>query len=118
MEHWGHAEYSGILAAQNMAGGESAYSLLSYVWSDIFDLHLEFAGDETERDRVLLRGQPGDGSFFVMYMKDNALRAYFAINAEQRSFPPLQRLIRSGTDLADRLDVLQDPATDLRTLLR
>lgn len=117
VEHWGHAEYTGLLAAQNMADANAAYNLLSYVWSDIFDLHLEFAGDETEHDQVLLRGRPEDGSFFVLYLKDNALRAYFAINADQRSFPPLQRLIRSATDLSDRLAELQDPTSNLRALL-
>ena len=57
VEHWGHAEYCGQLAGQNMAGGQSPYGLLTYVWSDIFDLHLEFAGDENEHDQILLRGQ-------------------------------------------------------------
>lgn len=52
VEHWGHAEYCGQLAGQNMAGGQSPYGLLMYVWSDMFDLHLECAGDESEHDQV------------------------------------------------------------------
>src|SRR5690606_20112026 len=55
VEHWGHAEYGGQIAGRNMAAGnEIAYDFLSYVWSDIFDLRLESAGDESERDTVIV----------------------------------------------------------------
>jgi NADPH-dependent 2,4-dienoyl-CoA reductase/sulfur reductase-like enzyme len=69
VEHWGHAEYCGQLAGQNMAGAYNTYDLVTYVWSDIFDLHLEFAGDETEHDQVLLRGRFEDKSFIVLYLR-------------------------------------------------
>ena len=81
-------------------------------------LSLEFAGDESERDQVLLRGKPEEGPFFVLFLKGGALRAYFAINADQRSFPPFRRLIRSGADLSGRLGLLQDATADLRELLQ
>ncbi|MBI2888140.1 MAG: FAD-dependent oxidoreductase [Chloroflexi bacterium] len=117
VEHWGHAEYTGLLAAQNMAGEPRPYDLLSYVWSDIFDLHLEFAGEEREHDRVLLRGDLGDQAFTVLYLKEGVLRAYLGVNAPQREFITLQRMIRRRTDLSARLDRLRDPAQELRALL-
>jgi 3-phenylpropionate/trans-cinnamate dioxygenase ferredoxin reductase subunit len=117
VEHWGHAEYSGQLAGYNMAGARRPYDLLTYVWSDIFDLHLEFAGDEQEHDQMLLRGQLEKLSCIILYLKRHQLQAYFAINANNQDLPPLQKLIKSRKDLSDQESALQDPAVPLKSLL-
>jgi len=117
VEHWGHAEYCGQLAGQNMAGAKNKYDLLTYVWSDIFDLHLEFAGDESEQERILLRGRFEDKSFIVLYLRQKVLVAYFAVNTGSKEFPILQRLIRQKKDLAGKEAQLQDPAFLFKTLL-
>lgn len=117
VEHWGHAEYCGQLAGQNMAGASNPYDLLTYVWSDIFDLHLEFAGDESEHDQVLVRGRLEDRSFTVLYLKQNVLRAYFAINTSSKEFPILQRLVRHKKHLTGKGAHLQDPTFALKGLL-
>jgi NADPH-dependent 2,4-dienoyl-CoA reductase/sulfur reductase-like enzyme len=116
VEHWGHAEYCGQLAGQNMAGSGNPYDLLTYVWSDIFDLHLEFAGDESEHDHVLLRGRLEDGAFTILYLKGHVLTAYFAVNTGSKEFPALQRLIRQKKDLAGREAEIQDPTFALKGL--
>ncbi|MFQ5911979.1 MAG: NAD(P)/FAD-dependent oxidoreductase [Nitrospinota bacterium] len=117
VEHWGHAEYCGQLAGQNMAGANNPYNLLTYVWSDIFDLHLEFAGDESEYDRVIVRGRLEEKSFTVFYLKENALRAYFAINTGSKEFLTFQRLIRRGIDLTGKEAQLEDPSFVVKELL-
>ncbi len=117
VEHWGHAEYSGQLAAHNMAGARRPYDLLTYVWSDIFDLHLEFAGDEQEHDQILLRGKLEDLSCFMLYLKHHRLTAYFAINANNKDLPPLQQLIKSKKDLSGQETALQDHTVPLKSLL-
>lgn len=117
VEHWGHAEYCGQLAGQNMAGAGTPYDLLTYVWSDIFDLHLEFAGDESEHDQVLLRGRFQDKSFTVLYLKQHVLTAYFAINTGSKEFPILQRLIRLKKNLTGKEAQLQDPTFAIKALL-
>ena len=117
VEHWGHAEYCGQLAGQNMAGAGMPYDLLTYVWSDLFDLHLEFAGDESEHDRVLLRGRFQEKSFTVLYLKERVLKAYFAVNTGSKEFPVLQRLIRLKKDLTGKEAHLQDPSAALKALL-
>lgn len=116
VEHWGHAEYTGALAAQNMAGEHKPYDLLSYVWSDVFDMHLEFAGEEKDYDQMVIRGALADGAFTVLYVKGGALQAYLGVNAPPREFRVLQRLIREQAPVADKLDGLRDRATDLRAL--
>jgi len=117
VEHWGHAEYCGQLAGQNMAGASNPYDLLTYVWSDIFDLHLEFAGDESEHDQILVRGRFEDKSFTVLYFKQDVLSAYFAINASSKEFPPLQGLIRQKKNLTGKEAQLQDATFALKGLL-
>ncbi|MSQ10222.1 MAG: NAD(P)/FAD-dependent oxidoreductase [Dehalococcoidia bacterium] len=116
VEHWGHAEYTGALAAQNMAGEHKPYDLLSYVWSDVFDMHLEFAGEEKDFDQMVIRGVLADGAFTVLYLKGGALQAYLGVNAPPREFRVLQRLIREQAQVADKLEGLRDRATDLRAL--
>jgi NADPH-dependent 2,4-dienoyl-CoA reductase/sulfur reductase-like enzyme len=116
VEHWGHAEYCGQLAGQNMGGAKNKYDLLTYVWSDIFDLHLEFAGDESEHDEVLMRGRLQDKSFTILYLKEKVLRAYFAVNTGSKEFPALQRLIRQKKTLNGKEAQLQDPAFPIKQL--
>lgn len=117
VEHWGHAEYSGQIAGLNMSGANTKYNLVSYVWSDIFDLHLEFAGDETNHDQMLIRGSMEKHPFTVLYLRENRLTAYFAVNTDAKDFIPLKRLIQRKIDLSGKEARLQDPAFSLRDLL-
>jgi 3-phenylpropionate/trans-cinnamate dioxygenase ferredoxin reductase component len=117
IEHWGHAEHSGQIAGRNMAGGSETYDLLSYVWSDIFDIHLEFAGDEHEHDEQLLRGDPAGGSFMLMYLKQDVITAFFAVNTPAREYSVIRRLIQKKKDVAGRKSELRDTGITLRKLL-
>ena len=117
VEHWGHAEYTGQVAGQNMAGGDAKYDLLTYVWSDIFDLHLEFAGDESEHGQMVVRGKFEEDSFTVLYLKEGLLRAYFAVNTDAKEFPVFQRFIRRKKDLSGLIGQLEDTSANLRSLL-
>lgn len=62
VEHYGHAEYTGLLAGENMTGETKSYALLSYLWSDVFDLHLEAAGDPRMAARFVRRDPAGGGA--------------------------------------------------------
>lgn len=117
VEHWGHAEYSGQIAGLNLAGHDQAYDLLSYGWSDIFDLHIEFAGDESARDRTIVRPGSQKGSFTALYLAREALTAYLAVGTDSREFPALQKLIRRKTPLGGKDAELADPAFELKTLI-
>jgi NADPH-dependent 2,4-dienoyl-CoA reductase/sulfur reductase-like enzyme len=117
VEHWGHAEYSGQIAGSNMAGAAQAYDLLTYAWSDIFELHIEFAGDETGYDRILVRGSLDANIFTALYLTNDVLTAYLSVNTDSREFPHLQKLIRRKTHLAGRDGELADPVFDLKALL-
>lgn len=117
VEHWGHAEYCGQLAGQNMAGASNRYDLLTYVWSDLFDLHVEFAGDESDHDQLIVRGHIGDKSYLILYVKRQTLTAYFAVNAAARDFPVLQRAIKQHKDLSGKEAHLADSSIPLKSIL-
>jgi hypothetical protein len=85
--------------------------------TDIFDLHLEFAGDESEHDQVLLRGRFENRAFTVLYLKRHVLTAYFAINTDAKAFPVLQRLIRTKKDLTGKEPLLQDSTAAMKAPL-
>jgi 3-phenylpropionate/trans-cinnamate dioxygenase ferredoxin reductase subunit len=116
-EHWGHAEYSGQIAGTNMAGSDASYDFVSYVWSDIFDMHIEAAGDENGYDDLVVRGDMAAGSFIMLYLKGGSLIGYCGVNAPAKEFSTLRKLIRSRKDLQLQLPQLRDPAINVRTLL-
>ncbi len=94
VEHWGHADASGRLAARNVLGADESYGLLTYVFSDLFDLHLEFAGDETGYEAIETEGSFADREFTALYRKGGKVRAYFQINGSQEERDGLERRIR------------------------
>ena len=117
VEHWGHAEYAGQVAGLNMAGEETAYDMVTYVWSDIFDLHLEFGGEESGHDETVVRGNMESNEFIVLTLKNRELRSYFSVNTPAREFPVFQRFIKRKTDLTGRSAELADPTFNVRSLL-
>ena len=116
-EHWGHAEYSGQIAGANMSGGAAEYDFVSYVWSDIFDLHIEAAGDEDKIETVIARGEMSASGFTMLYLRDGRLSSYCGVNANPKEFSVLRKLIRNGTSLAGRNAELADPLYPLKTLM-
>jgi len=66
---------------------------------------------------MLLRGTLHKLSCIILYLKQHRLMAYFAINANNKDLPPLQKLIKNKTDLTGRETALQDSDVQLKTLL-
>lgn len=117
VEHWGQAEYTGQVAGENMGGGDVKYDLLTYVWSEIFDLHLEFAGDESKHDKMVLRGSFDQNAFIAFYLLEGKMRAYFSVGTDKKEFPLFEQAIREKKDLSKSLQRLQDVKADLKAAL-
>ena len=117
VEHWGQAEYTGGLAGKNMAGAGQKYELLTYVWSEGFDLHYEFAGEEGVYDNVVLRGEFPKANFAALYLKDNKLRGFIAVNPEDDVLNALESLVDSQADLSGKEEALAHPGCDLGELV-
>ncbi|BBD73581.1 pyridine nucleotide-disulfide oxidoreductase [Sulfodiicoccus acidiphilus] len=116
IEHWNNADYTGKLSARNMAGREEPYDYLSTVWSDIFDLHIEAAGETGDYDEYVVRGKLGGESFSVIYVKGGLVTGYLAVNRREEELEALNRLIKERVDVTGRTKLLGEEGTDLKSL--
>lgn len=117
VEHWGHARFGGICAARNMAGQAEVYEALSYVWSDIFTLKVNAAGDSVGADSCILR-EYEDGSFAQLFVRNGVLAGCMTIGTPPRLFGSLKQLISKRFAVTGHEDTLADSATDLLPLAR
>ncbi len=99
--------------AANMLGAEAAYVPKPWFWSDQYDVKLQIAGLNTGYDRVVAR--KGDGALSHWYYAGETLLAVDAMNAP-RDYMVGKRLIEGGKSPAG--DVIADPDTDLKALLK
>ncbi len=118
VEHWGQAEYTGGLAGENMAGANREYDLLTYFWSEGFDLHYEFAGEEGVYDQTLKRGRFPEDDFAALFLAEQRLRGFLSVNPEKKTQSALEELITSRVDLKGREQALAQPGSDLGKLIR
>lgn len=119
IEHWNNAEYSGKLAARNMLGRNESYNFISSIWSDIFDLHIESAGDTRDYDEYAIRGkfQLEKPKFSVIYIKGGVVKGYLAINRNVKELVSLNKLVQKGVNVSNKRDMLVDENFDLQKLL-
>ncbi|SFR01763.1 NAD(P)/FAD-dependent oxidoreductase [Poseidonocella sedimentorum] len=114
LESVGNAIDQAECVADNMLGAERDYAAKPWFWSDQYDVKLQIAGLGTGHDRVVTRpGEGGAVSFW--YYAGETLLALDAIN-DPRAYMVGKRLIESGKSPAP--DVVADPETDLKALLR
>ncbi|QKR00615.1 oxidoreductase [Metallosphaera tengchongensis] len=113
IEHWNNAQYTGVIAAKNMMGGEEKYDFLSTVWSDIFDLHIESAGETREYEDYVLRGNVDSNSFVSIYLKGGEVCGYVAFNRDERELSTLNNLIVKRVPVSNLKEKLKDQSFDL-----
>ncbi len=99
--------------AENIMGAAKDYVAKPWFWSDQYDVKLQIAGLNTGYDRVVTRVGGASRSFW--YYRGEALLAVDAAN-DPRAYMVGKRLIEAGKT-ADP-DIVADPATDLKVLLR
>ncbi len=80
VEHWDNAVEQGRCAARNMTGHRAPFRHVPYFFSDVFDLSWEFWGDTDGANRVVYRGEIGDGSFSAWWLQEDRLVAAFVMN--------------------------------------
>ncbi|MGC8557937.1 MAG: NAD(P)/FAD-dependent oxidoreductase [Nitrososphaeria archaeon] len=117
IEHWNKAEYTGRLAARNMYGMNKPYNFLSTIWSDIMDLHIESAGNTSHYDTYIIRGNPDSSSFVAVYIKDNTVSGYLAINRNNAELKALNELILSRINVSGKGNCIMDESCNLNNLI-
>ncbi|RGP38239.1 NAD(P)/FAD-dependent oxidoreductase [Pseudotabrizicola alkalilacus] len=114
LESVGNAIDQAETVAANILGAGKEYQARPWFWSDQYDCKLQIAGLNTGYDRIITRPGEGGAVSFWYYQGDRLL-ALDAMN-DARAYMVGKRLIEAGKSPAP--EVVADPATDLKALLR
>lgn len=91
--------------AKAISGTPLAYHAVPWFWSNQYDLRLQTIGLSTGYDTALLRGDPRDRAFSVIYLKDGKVLALDCVNSV-KDYVQGRALVMAGaspsqTSLAD-----------------
>lgn len=100
IEHWDTAIQHGNIAGANMSGKRLAYNMVSYFFSDVFDLTFEYFGDAHGTTETVTRGSFTEKSVTLCFLQDGIARAAFTLGRPKER-KALRALIRSRKPLAD-----------------
>ena len=97
-ESYGHATDHAKVAAATLAGVPAPYDAGPWFWSDQGTLKLQIAGLSGGFDQAVLRGDPGEERFSVLYYKDGRLLAVHAVNSP-RDYLAVRRALAAGQQI-------------------
>ncbi|HAU21329.1 MAG TPA: pyridine nucleotide-disulfide oxidoreductase [Erythrobacter sp.] len=102
-------------AARAIMGDKKPYHALPWFWSNQYDLRLQTAGLSLDHDETVLRGDPADRKFTVVYLKEGRPIAFDCVN-NTKDYVQGRKMIESGVDEIDMAQ-LADPEVPLKSLL-
>jgi 3-phenylpropionate/trans-cinnamate dioxygenase ferredoxin reductase subunit len=114
VEHWANALQQGAAAARSMLGAREAYAELPYVFSEQYDVAMEYTGHAAEWDDVVVRGDVAARAFVAFWLREGRVLAGMNVNVWDVS-ADIGALIRAGQPV-DR-NRLADPGVALADLL-
>ncbi len=115
MEHWQNAIDTGETAALTMMGRNEPLRRAPCVFSDLFDVGMEYLGHAPRWDALLLRGRPEDASFGAYYVREGRLAAVLHVNNFDET-DDARALVESRTEAAPIADRLRDRSVPLADL--
>jgi 3-phenylpropionate/trans-cinnamate dioxygenase ferredoxin reductase subunit len=123
VEHWDVADKHGTLAGRNMAREATrrarqreAFDEPPYFFSDLFDLAMEYLGDNERFQSMVVRGDAEGDAFTAFYVRRRRLVAALFVNRNE-DVEPARALIRRKLLVDARMrQLLADPRTDLTSL--
>ena len=101
-------------AAATILGREEPYAAVPWFWSDQYDLKLRIAGLTGGYDDYVVRGNPDDERFSVLYYRDGELLAVDAVNSAP-DFMVVRKALGQGTPIP--ASAARDAGTPLKSLL-
>lgn len=113
-EHWTHAVDHGAVAARSVLGTATPYDTVPWVWSDQYDLALQYAGMHTGWDALVVRGDLDARDAIAFYVRDEIPVAAVALN-RGRDMRRALGILKRAQPVS--VAALADDDTDLRTLL-
>lgn len=102
-------------AARAIIGNPQPYAATPWFWSNQYDLKLQTVGLSGGHDTAVLRGDPANLSFSVLYLKGGKLIACDAVNAV-KDYVQARKLVEEGASIAP--EDLADTSRPLKELDR
>ncbi|MEY4018723.1 MAG: hypothetical protein RLZZ590_23 [Actinomycetota bacterium] len=102
------------VVASTIAGEREPYHAVPWFWSDQADIKLQIAGLSTGFDQTVLRGNPDDDKFSVLYYRDGKLLAIDAVN-DPSDYMAVRRALGAGAQIDPR--AAADSAVALKNLI-
>jgi len=102
------------VVAKGIVGDEAPYHAIPWFWSNQYDLKLQTAGLSTGHDQAVLRGDPANRSFSVVYLKAGRVIAIDCVNAT-KDYVQGRMIVTAG--LRATPEQLADTETPLKALL-
>jgi 3-phenylpropionate/trans-cinnamate dioxygenase ferredoxin reductase subunit len=103
------------LAAKTLLGGTEPYRAVPWFWSDQADLKLQIAGLSNGFDSTVVRGNPDDEKFSVLYYRAGRLIAIDSVN-DVSDYMAVRRALGAGQTVPPELAA--DTAVALKTLVQ
>jgi 3-phenylpropionate/trans-cinnamate dioxygenase ferredoxin reductase subunit len=104
-----------MTAARTICGKGKPYRATPWFWSNQYDLKLQTVGLSQNHDGTVLRGDPGDRHFSVIYLKGGRVIALDCVNA-MKDFVQGRKLVEAGAIIEP--DELADAAMPLKQMLK
>jgi 3-phenylpropionate/trans-cinnamate dioxygenase ferredoxin reductase subunit len=101
------------LVAKTILGAPGAYDAVPWFWSNQYDLKLQTIGLSSGHDEAVVRGDPAERSFAVVYLRAGRVIAVDAVNSV-KDYVQAKRLVVEGVR-PDRAQ-LADDAIPLKAL--
>jgi 3-phenylpropionate/trans-cinnamate dioxygenase ferredoxin reductase subunit len=101
-------------AAKAICGDPQPYHAIPWFWSNQYDLKLQTVGLHTAHDTAVLRGDPAQRSFSVIYLKEGRVIALDCVNA-MKDYVQGRKLIEAGAVIPP--DRLADTTMPLKELI-
>ena len=102
------------VAAKAIMGDKQDYDAVPWFWSNQYDLRLQTVGISTGHDGCVLRGDPADRKFAMIYLKEGGVIALDCVN-NTRDYAQGRKLVEARAEVDP--DLLADKQVPLKEML-
>ena len=102
------------VAAKAIMGDKQDYDAVPWFWSNQYDLRLQTVGLSIGHDATVLRGDPAERKFSLIYLKEGRVTALDCVN-NTRDYAQGRKLVEARAEIAP--ETLADTETPLKDML-